>query len=308
MGKDENMELIKEFTITAADGLKISAALSLPVGEDCEAKGVIHFIHGVKEHKARYYDIMKYLSANGFACIITDNRGHGDSVNNEYFLGHMDGVKRLVGDQELIINYIKEMFPGKDIYMFAHSFGSMLGRCVLQEHDAEYKKVILSGTVRYIPASHIGIFISSLFAFFSSKNKYSRLITALGEVNGDDWICGNPEIMAELKQDPKCTGYSYTIGANATVFESNREISRAKKYKCNNPELPVLSLSGELDPMPGGKRGLRQIEKYLRKAGYVNVRCKEYAGMKHEIINELGKEKVYSDILAFFSGNFEADE
>ena len=37
----------------------------------------------------------------------------------------------------------------------------------------------------------------------------------------------------------------------------------------------------------------------MRMAGYRNVKGKLYPGMRHEILNEIEKERVYRDILAW---------
>ena len=42
-----------------------------------------------------------------------------------------------------------------------------------------------------------------------------------------------------------------------------------------------------------------KAQKFLRKAGYKNVSGKLYEGMRHEILNEIGKEEVYADVLEF---------
>ena len=37
--------------------------------------------------------------------------------------------------------------------------------------------------------------------------------------------------------------------------------------------------------------------------GYVNVSAALYPGMRHEVLNEIGKEEVWSDILDFMDKN-----
>ena len=39
--------------------------------------------------------------------------------------------------------------------------------------------------------------------------------------------------------------------------------------------------------------------KLIKKQGYKNVSGKMYKGMRHEILNEIDKERVYKDILDF---------
>lgn len=44
-----------------------------------------------------------------------------------------------------------------------------------------------------------------------------------------------------------------------------------------------------------------KAQQLLRDAGYKNVSGKLYHQMRHEILNEKGKEEVYADLLAFAS-------
>ncbi len=37
----------------------------------------------------------------------------------------------------------------------------------------------------------------------------------------------------------------------------------------------------------------------MRRAGYKDIRMKTYPSMRHEILNEIGKEDVWRDVLEF---------
>jgi alpha-beta hydrolase superfamily lysophospholipase len=64
-------------------------------------------------------------------------------------------------------------------------------------------------------------------------------------------------------------------------------------------ELPVLFLSGEDDTCMGGPSGLNKAVSAVRDAGCRNVMIKTYPAMRHEILNEIGKERVWQDIYDF---------
>ena len=65
---------MREFNIEAADGLNISSAIF-----ECEnPKALVQIIHGSVEHKERYFNFASFLNKNGYAVILSDNRGHGD--------------------------------------------------------------------------------------------------------------------------------------------------------------------------------------------------------------------------------------
>ena len=286
---------MKEFAIKANDGLDLSVALF----ETEEPLAVIQMIHGMKEHKERYYEFIHFLNNIGFSVIISDNRGHGKSLNDEYPLGHMEGCEQIINDQYLITQYIKERYPGKKLYLFGHSFGSLLARCYLQRHDDEIDKLILSGTVGYIKFINSGKRLGKILSFFGGDEGHSKILQKAVDGDDDTWICSNPEIMEAYRNDKLCSGYKYTNGANVTVIEGETQLHDYARYQCKNPDLKILSISGEDDPVTKGEEGLEDSMESLRKIGYKNITRIVYPKMKHEVLNEIGKEKVYDDVKNF---------
>ena len=68
-----------------ADKLEIHA---MTVAPEAKIIGVVQILHGMCEHKERYYDFMKYLAEKGYLCVIHDHRGHGSSVVSDADLGY----------------------------------------------------------------------------------------------------------------------------------------------------------------------------------------------------------------------------
>lgn len=285
----------REFSVSASDGLLLACALF-----PCEnPKGVIQMIHGAKEHKERYYDFCKFLQRNGYAVLISDTRGHGASLNEKYTLGYMDGLALLIEDQRVLTAYLKEQYPGMPLHLFGHSFGSMIARKYMQKYDQELSSVIMSGTANYVKIVKAGMAYGTLMMKFSGERGHHSFLMNLGDKADDTWIAYNPEVLKEYRKDPLCTGYKYTNRAVLTVWESDRELKNYKAYECRNPKLPILSITGEDDPVVGFAKGLQDSVANLRRVGYEDIRTIVYREMKHEVLNEVGNERVYSDVLNF---------
>ena len=105
--------------------------------------------------------------------------------------------------------------------------------------------------------------------------------------------------MEAYRNDRLCSGYKYTNSANVTVIEGVAQLHDYNKYQCRNPDLKILSISGEEDPVTKGEEGLEDSMESLRKIGYKNITKIVYPKMKHEVLNEIGKEKVYEDVKNF---------
>ena len=287
---------MKEFKITASDGLELAAALF----EHDDPKAIVQVIHGAKEHKERYYDFIQYLNNNGYAVIVSDNRGHGKSVNETYYLGHFTGVQQMLDDQFLITQTIKALYPDKDLYLFGHSFGSALARDYLQNHDDEIKKLLLTGTVFPIPVSRFAEKLCDLSLKVGSKASTKGLPALIANVPVDSWVCANPVTMAAYRKDPLVQRCKYTTEAAETIIASVSMLTDYNYFRCKNPDLEILSANGAGDPFLGGSLGLKMTVAALRRIGYTKIDTIVYQNMKHEVINEAENAKVYADFLQFF--------
>lgn len=278
------------------DGFLISAALY----ETENAKGLVQIIHGAVEHKGRYNDFAQFLQENGYTVIATDNRGHGESVDEKYPLGYMDSVERMVEDQVQIMNWIKKRNPEKKLYVFGHSLGSVFARCMLWENDAEISKMAFSGTVPYNPAAPLGVLFGKLVVKLTGKMGCNKMLQALSGLSSDNtWIVHNPKVMEEYRKDP-LSGYDYPNISTLTVIQADAVLHKWSRFKVRNPKLPIMSVTGIDDKISGGIKGLKRTKKDMMKLGYSDMICKVYDAMGHEVLNEVENRKVYGDILAFF--------
>ena len=115
--------------------------------------------------------------------------------------------------------------------------------------------------------------------------------------------------MEKYNQDPFCTGYKYMNVSIYNIFKAMKELHNFKGYRCLNPDLPILSITGEKDPVTKGAKGLKDSISSLEKIGYKNIENIGYKNienivyknMLHEVLNETGKEKVYTDLLNFIN-------
>lgn len=295
---------MREVLINAHDGYR----LLLNVYEVENAKGVVQIAHGMEEHQGRYQAFAKMLNKNGYTVVSADMRGHGKMAKTLGFFKRKDGYKSLINDHLRVSKYIRQQYPKLPLFLFAHSMGSIIARVVLQNNSKFYDKVILSGYPNYRVSAKIGILIAdSLSANYKPKYK-SKLMTSLefkffnfmvwNPKTKVDWICYDREVINEYLKDPLC-GFGFTSSAFSDLFNLVVLMHECKRFKNINENLPILLIRGEDDPSTGGKLGSENSVKTLQKAGFKNITKIDYEKMRHEVINEIGKSKVYDDILEF---------
>jgi alpha-beta hydrolase superfamily lysophospholipase len=61
----------------------------------------------------------------------------------------------------------------------------------------------------------------------------------------------------------------------------------------------VYLFSGSRDPVGNFSRGVSEVYKEYQKAGIVNISMKIYSGGRHEMLNEINRDEVYRDVLAW---------
>ena len=94
-------------------------------------------------------------------------------------------------------------------------------------------------------------------------------------------------------------GFTFTDDAYLALFELMKRAYDVEHFSCTNPDMPVLFVSGAEDPCLINVRHFAKTVRAMRYAGYKDVKGKLYPGMRHEILNEIGKEQVYHDITVY---------
>ena len=295
----------EELSLLSDDGY----SLSLCVYEAERAKANVMVVHGMEEYKERYDAFASFLQDHGYNVVLSDLRGHGKNAPLLSHIADKDGDKLILNDQKKIRKFMEEKFPDLPNMIFGHSMGTIITRDLLQECSNDFTKVALSGYVNPNGASGIAVALGNIVRAFKKGKGHSKMLTNLstGSFNkavknpktGSDWLSYNEENVQKYIDDPLC-GVEFTVGSYCALFRLLNNMGKAKRYKNINPELPFLLISGKDDPCTGGEKGRNASLKVLQKAGFKDFSIVTLDGMRHEILNEIDKQKVYDEILKFF--------
>ena len=297
---------MKEKTLISKDGY----ILHLDIYEAKEPKGYIQIIHGMQEHKERYFKIAKFLEENGYTVIVSNIRGHGKDAPIASFFKEKEGYKYLLSDQIEITNYICDNYNADKVIIMAHSMGTIIARNLLKTESNKYEKVILMGYVCPQHFVNLGIFVTNLIIKikgpeYTSKiverysvNKYNRTIK--NAITKSDWISFNKENVQNFINDKYC-GIAFTVSAYNDVFHLLNTMVNKNNCKNINKNISILLLRGEGDPCIGGEKGSNNSINILRKFGFNNIKDIKYKNMRHEVLNEVNSNTVYNDIINFLN-------
>ena len=271
---------------SAADGLQIGVMTCEP---EERARGVVQLVHGMCEHKERYAGFMEFLAGKGFASVIHDHRGHGESVGTAADLGHFmeGGWNALVEDVKEVTQLVRRTYPGLPVVLFGHSMGSLAVRACVRRGDEVYAALVVCGSPSLNPGVGVAKALGKAFAAVAGDRHRPALLENLvfgsfnrrfrDENSAHAWVCSDPEGLFSLMQN------AYDV----------------RGWTPGNPRMPVLFISGEEDPCMLSRRKFLEAAETMRKAGYRDVETVLYPGMRHEILNERGKEKAWNDVAEF---------
>ena len=290
---------MKDFEIKCSDNYILHGSVCEPDSFEY----IIYIIHGMCEHKERYYDFMSFLASKGYCSLICDLRGHGynESKSN---LGYFGSKDALINDTAEVINYIKHNYKDKKIIVFAHSMGTLVARNYIQNNDKNISKLILCGPPTKNNLVLEGSLISKVIRLIKGDHYRSKLIQgiSIGSYNKgfdrkNDWISRNADVVEKYNSDEYC-GFTFTTdGFEALFYMLNNAYK--KKYKVMNKNMPILLIAGSEDKVIGSKKKFIHLERYLKELGYTDVESEIFDGMRHELISDLNKDEVNEKVLTF---------
>ena len=317
----------REFTLHSAyDHLSLSCAEYLPQTEEAEEKiaeeagktgacaaqkikGVVQLVHGMCEYKERYEPFAKFLTDNGYIVFSHDHRGHGNSVKSAEDLGWFGDKKgeAIVDDVAMVTDEIRRRYPALPLTLFGHSMGSLVVRAYLKKYEEEVDKLVVCGSPSKNALAGAGIVLNGMISAFKGARHRSALMAKLSTGDGDEnfpdegknaWLTRDKAVVEKYNADDKCN-FVFTCNGFSNLLRLVKNVYKKKNYPVKKPDLPVFFIAGGDDPVIINKEKWRQAHDFLKQAGYKNVTGKLYEGMRHEILNETGKEEVYRDVLDF---------
>ncbi|MFH0894431.1 MAG: alpha/beta fold hydrolase [Bacteroidota bacterium] len=280
---------------------------------DDQQTACVQIVHGMAEHAARYRHFAEYLTQKGFAVYASDHFGHGMTAGVIQNAGHFDDEQGWNKNTDALISFSKIIIKDKPtipLFLLGHSMGSLFARDMISTEGALYKAVVISGTL-FTPAMLLqaGHFISSVQKIFMGKRHLSHLLHKMtfGPNNKNirnpltpfDWLSHAPAICDAYQKDSFC-GFVCTTQFYKDLFHGISNVQRKNNMKAIPDALPILIISGKEDPVGQFGKGVKMVHQLLMGAGKNISELQLLDGMRHEILNEVEREKVYSLVYSFF--------
>ena len=300
----------KEFYFKGKENLDIHVYKWTP--KNVKPKAVVQISHGMSETAIRYEGFAKKLTENGYIVYINDHRGHGltaKTLDNVGYLADKDGFTYLVQDMNTLTSIIKEENPNLPLYLFGHSMGSFASQKYIIEYGENLDGVILSGSNgKHGIVLKLGEFLSNHLCKKHGRRHRSKFLDNLsfggnnkGFKNAKtdfDWLSRDEKEVQKYIDDPFC-GVIFTCGFFSDFMKGLQEIENPTNLKKVPLDLPIYIMSGDKDPVGKNGKGVLNLRDRYINLGVKDVSCKLYEGGRHEMLNEINKEEVMNDIVAW---------
>ncbi len=273
-------------------------------------KGILQIAHGMIEHIGRYEAFMTYLAENGFIVCGHDHLGHGKTAQTDGDFGYFakkDGHLLVCEDVYRFGNAVKAEYPDLPFVLMGHSMGSFIARCAARAHPDACDALIIMGTSGKNPLSFPGLLISRLIRKIKGDRYVSKFVTwvAFSSYNkrtGSDhpfaWTSRDEKELAKRDADPFCN-FPFTVSAMCDLILLQSLCNKKDWFTNIRKDLPILIVSGGEDPVGNYGKGVEEVYASLIEEGVTDVIRKLYPEMRHEILNEFGRENVMADVLDF---------
>jgi alpha-beta hydrolase superfamily lysophospholipase len=288
---------MKEDFFTTADGKKLACTL----WDNTEGSQCVQIIHGMSEHVGRYAEFAKFLNEKGYTVFGDDHRAHGRTAGSIGLIGKPDGEADLFAksvEDELAISAMLTEKYGKAPIIFAHSYGSFIAQRMLELTDINYPAVILCGSGKYprpllLPAYGYTALLCKMF----SPEDEAKLVQGLSPHSKKSyWFTRDLARAKDFAADPYCDktfsyGFFHSLVGGLLML-------RDKEPK----DVPMLIISGNKDSVGGYGHFTLSLHKYYSKK-LSKLEMIVYEGAKHTLLEEINREDVMQDVLAFMKRN-----
>lgn len=313
------MVTMKEFTFPSSDGIHSIHAVEWRE-EDAAPRAVLQLVHGVSEYVGRYDHFARFLAEHGFVVCGEDHLGHGLTVDDgKYgYFGEKDGWKHVITDVHRMREIAGERWPGLPYFIMGHSMGSFLTRMYLLRWPGTVTGAILSGTGQ---ESRLNVALGRRIALHERKKLgaegHSDTVqkVSLGAYNKKfapnrttaDWISRDERVVDAYLADPLCQ-FTPSVSMFADMMEGLKFIGDQENLSALDRNTPIYLFSGDQDPVGGMGKGVRKVHRMYERAGVRDLTLKLYPGGRHEMLNELNRDEVYRDTLAWLEMHLPAEK
>ena len=258
-------------------GLKIATTSWRPASTP---RAVMVLVHGFNAHSGYMSWAGEQFAARGLAAYALDLRGRGESEGERFYV---EKFSDYLTDVNTLVSQARSEYPGLPIYLLGHSAGGVIATSYVFEHQHEIAGLVCESFAFDVGLPHlvqlalegVGYLAPHVHVFSLHNEDFSR----------------DPHAVARMNNDPLIAKESQPAETAAELLKA------AERLKENMPAftVPVLIIHGTADKAtrPAGS------QYFYDHAASADKTLRLYEGHFHDLLNDVDKEKVMSDVQAW---------
>jgi alpha-beta hydrolase superfamily lysophospholipase len=295
------------FTMKSPDGPEIFVYKWAP-DAGVKPKAVVQIAHGAAEHAERYERFGRYLADAGYVVYADDHRGHGKTAGDlkKAGIAGPDAWNGILRDVHQLSGLMRVENPGLPFIFFGHSLGSLIAQQYIQSWGGELQGAVLSGTFGSLggdPAAIVAMCeqAAQVEGMDAPSQVFIGMFTNFNQAfqpvkTGFEWLSRDEAEVKKYADDPWC-GFPFSNALVIDMFNGAAGIWAPESEARIPRDLPLLVVSGEMDPAGSNTASVKQLVERYRANGMRAVTVKFYPQARHEILNETNRDEVQGDIL-----------
>ncbi|MFZ5781946.1 MAG: alpha/beta hydrolase [Pseudomonadota bacterium] len=266
-----------EETFASKDGTGIFFRGWLP---PAAPKAVIVVCHGLNAHSGQYLWAGETLSQAGFAVYALDLRGRGRSEGERFYV---EDVADYVADVAVMVSLAKQRHPGLGVFLLGHSAGGVTSAVYALDHQAELAGFICESFAFQVPAP--GFALAAIKGLSHIAPRLPVLTLKMVDFTRD------PSALAALEADTLTLREAQPAATVAALVRADERL----REEFPRIKIPVFILHGTADKVtvPAGSQF------FFDTVGSTDKTLKLYEGHYHDLLNDVGKEGVLAEIVAW---------
>ncbi|HUL61401.1 MAG TPA: lysophospholipase [Anaeromyxobacteraceae bacterium] len=247
------------------------------------ARATVAVLHGGGDHSGRYPGLTAALVRAGFEAALVDFRGHGQSDGRRW---HVDSFSDYLADLDAFLAKLRADGPrGGKLFLAGHSQGSLIAVSWALARGRDVAGYVLS-------SPYLRLAMKPSVVKVAGARLMGRVIPWLPVSTGMDLkdLTSDVELQRWTERDP--------LFGRATTPRWFDESTRAQEEVLRRPAdftAPVLVLAAGADRIADPTA----TERWFEALGSQDKQLRVYAGFRHEIYNEVERERPLGEAVAW---------
>lgn len=271
-----------EFELTASDGVRLFAQSWAPP----VPRGAIVLVHGLAEHGGRYAWLAGRAAQRGFALMAVDLRGHGRSPGERTWVERFDDY---LLDVDALWAQAGTRFAGLPRFLMGHSMGGAVALAWAAQRRPAAAGMVLSSAALKIggDVSRVLIALAPLLSRWVPRLRGTRIDPGL--------ISRDTAAVAAYVGDPLVSLAAPPARTGAELLAVMARSTGAAASLA----LPVYLFHGSEDRLTDPE-GSREVQAAW---GGTDKTLRLWTGSRHETLNDLDREAVAAELLAWMGAH-----